>query len=76
MSEAQATAAALWIAHTHAFDAADATPYLSITSVEKESGKTRTLEVLDELVARPWLTGRVTAAVLARKWTPSARRCS
>jgi hypothetical protein len=67
MTEHQADAVALWVAHTHALDAADASPYLSITSAEKESGKTRLLEVLDLLVARPWLTGRTTAAVLPRK---------
>jgi hypothetical protein len=67
LSDAQLTAVALWVVHTHAFDAADATPYLSITSAEKESGKTRLLEVLELVVARAWLTGRVTAAVLARK---------
>ncbi len=67
LSEAQGVAVALWIVHTHAFDAADATPYLSVTSAEKESGKTRLLETLELLAARPWLTGRVTAAVLARK---------
>lgn len=67
MSDAQATTAALWILHTHVFGSAEATPYLSISSAEKESGKTRLLEVLELLVARPWLTGRVTAAVLARK---------
>jgi hypothetical protein len=75
MSEAQADAVALWIAHTHAFDAAEQTPYLAISSAEKRSGKTRLLEVLELLVARPWLTGRVTAAVLARKSTPSGLRC-
>ena len=67
MSEAQADAVALWVVHTHAFDAAEQTPYLAISSAEKRSGKTRLLEVLELLVARPWLTGRVTAAVLARK---------
>ena len=67
MSEAQADAAAVWIVHTHCFDVAEQTPYLAISSVEKRSGKTRLLEVLELLVARPWLTGRVTAAVLARK---------
>jgi hypothetical protein len=67
MSDAQADAAALWIVHTHCFDAAEQTPYLAISSAEKRSGKTRLLEVLELLVARPWLTGRVTAAVLARK---------
>ena len=67
MSTAQCDAAALWIAHTRCFDASEQTPYLAISSAEKRSGKTRLLEVLELLVARPWLTGRVTAAVLARK---------
>jgi Protein of unknown function (DUF3631) len=67
VNDAQARAVALWVLHTWSFDAADATPYLSITSPEKESGKSRLLEILELLVARPWLTGRVTAAVLCRK---------
>jgi hypothetical protein len=67
MSDSQARLAALWIIHTYVFAAADATPYLAITSVEKQSGKTRLLEVLEMLVANPWLTGRVTAALLPRK---------
>lgn len=67
LSEFQAWVAAVWIAHTHAFDAADATPYLAVTSAEKQSGKTRLLEVFQTLVANPWFTGRVTAAVLTRK---------
>ena len=67
MTESQAVAVTLWIAHTHAIEAADATPYLHITAATKRAGKTRLLEVLDLLVARPWLTGRVSAAVLPRK---------
>jgi hypothetical protein len=63
----QVNATALWVLHTHAIEAADATPYLHITSPEKRSGKTRLLEVLDLLAARPWFTGRVTAAVLQRR---------
>lgn len=63
----QLDACALWVAHTHAFIAAEATPYLEITSPEKQSGKTRLLETLEPVVARPWFTGRVTAAVLYRK---------
>lgn len=39
----------LWIAHTHAIDRADATPYLAISSPEKQSGKTRLLECLQLL---------------------------
>jgi hypothetical protein len=67
LSEAQARVLALWVCHTFAFSAAIATPYLAITSAEKQSGKTRLLEVLDTLVLNPWLTGKVTPAVLIRK---------
>jgi hypothetical protein len=67
ITDEQAAVIALWVVHTHALDACEATPYISITSPEKESGKTRLLEVLDALVARAWFTGRATAAVLVRK---------
>jgi len=39
-------AVVLWIAHTHALGYAEATPYLAISSPEKQSGKTRLLECL------------------------------
>lgn len=67
LSDEQALLLALWTLHTHALDAADTTPYVNIKSAEKRSGKTRLLEVLSLVVSRPWLTGRVTAAVLVRK---------
>lgn len=67
LDQAQADELVLWVMHTHAIDAADATPYQAISSAEKESGKTQLLETLELIVARPWLTGRVTSAVLARK---------
>ena len=67
LSDSQARAITLWIAHTHSFAAADCTPYLSINSPEKESGKTRLQEVLEVLVLNPWFTGRVSPAVLIRK---------
>ena len=67
VSEAQASAIALWITHTHLISAFDVTPYLNINSAEKQCGKTRLLEVLKVMVANPWLTGRVSAAVLVRK---------
>ncbi|MEO6077376.1 MAG: DUF3631 domain-containing protein, partial [Candidatus Andersenbacteria bacterium] len=63
----QLDACVLWVAHTHALDASEATPYLEITSPEKQSGKTRLLEVFEQIVARSWFTGRVTPAVLYRK---------
>lgn len=64
---AQLYIVAVWSVHTHAMTAARETPYLAIHSAEKQSGKTRLLEVLDLLVNKPWLTGRVTAACLVRK---------
>jgi len=67
LSEPQAVVVSLWVAHTHTIGNADATPYLAITSAEKQCGKTRLLEVMQTVVANPWLTGRVTAAVLVRK---------
>ncbi len=67
VSDDQGTTIALWIAHTHAFEAAECTPYLCITSATKRAGKTRLLEVLEPLVARPWFTGRTSAAALNRK---------
>jgi hypothetical protein len=57
----------LWVLHTHAFAGAEITPYLNIYSPEPLCGKTTLLDLLAFLVARPWLTGRVTAAVLVRK---------
>jgi len=63
----QADAVALWVIHTWTFEAAETTPYLSITSPEKRSGKTRLLETLERLVRKPWFTGRTSAAALYRK---------
>jgi Protein of unknown function (DUF3631) len=67
LKDAEAVAVTLFVAHSHAIAAAHATPYLAISSAEKESGKTRLLEVLEPLVACPWMTGRTTAAALVRK---------
>jgi hypothetical protein len=53
LSGEQFDALALWAAHTHAIEAAETTPYLHITSPDVESGKTRTLEALDLIVAKP-----------------------
>ena len=53
-SEAQPVAIALWIAHTWTIEAFDYTPYLHILSPEKRCGKSRLLDCLNLLVARPW----------------------
>lgn len=67
VSDMQADTLTLWAAHTHCFEAAESTPYMAITSTGPGSGKTRLLEVLELLVANPWLTGRVTGPALVRK---------
>lgn len=60
-------ALALWVLHTHAIDAAEHTPYLHVTSGTKRAGKTLLLELLEQVVRRPWITQRTTTAALVRK---------
>src|SRR5579859_959046 len=67
LTDAQVTVICLWVVHTHAFQAADATAYLNIHSVEKGSGKTRLLEILQHIVAMAWFTCRVSAAIVYRR---------
>jgi len=66
LTDAQASAAALWALHTHVIDTADSTPYLAITSAEPRSGKTRLLEVLEQLVRAPLATSNISDAALFR----------
>ena len=66
LSDHQADAIALWAFHTHAFEAAEATPYLQITSAEKRSGKSRLLDVLYEVAAKAWKAVAATEAALFR----------
>lgn len=47
-------AVSLWVLHTWVYGQFEVTPYLSITSPMKRSGKSRLLEVLHELVRLPW----------------------
>jgi len=67
LSPEQGCVVALWVIHTHLIDATDFTPYLAINSPEKQSGKTKLLEVLRLLVKEEWFTGHATSAVLVRK---------
>jgi hypothetical protein len=66
VSDMQADAIALWVAHTHAAEAAETTPYLVLTSAEKRSGKTRLLEVLELVVHEPLPTANISDAALFR----------
>src|SRR5215207_5347847 len=65
-SDAQRVAVTLWVAHTHAAEAAYCTPRLAILSAEKQSGKTRLLEVLELLVAKPKQVAKISEAALFR----------
>lgn len=67
MSPEEALVLVLETLHTHAIDAAEFTPYLHVSSPVPRCGKTTLLDSLSLVVARPWLTGRVTAASLVRK---------
>ena len=66
MSHAAADAVALWIIHTHAFDAAQIAPRLLIKSPEKRCGKTTALMVIQNLVYRPLPTSNITTSALFR----------
>jgi hypothetical protein len=66
LTPSQVDAVTLWVAHCHAFKAAETTPYLSVRSAEKRSGKSRLLEVLELLVPSPLKTENISVAALAR----------
>ena len=67
LTPAQADAVTLWAAHTHTLEAFETTPFLAVTSPEKRCGKTRLLDVLELVVAKPWRTIMPSEAVLFRK---------
>lgn len=54
----------LYILHTHAFEAAQATPYLYVKSAEPQSGKTRTLETAELLVKNAYRAANMSQGAL------------
>lgn len=64
--DAQRDAVALWVAHTYAIEAAHATPYLTVLSPEKGSGKSRLLEVIEALARLPYHVSNISEAALFR----------
>lgn len=66
-ADEHAEAVALWIVHTHAVEAFDFTPYLSINSPLKRCGKSTLLDVLKLTAARSWPVVSPSPAVLFRK---------
>jgi hypothetical protein len=57
-------ALALYVLHTWGIDAFDATPYVYVKSPQKRSGKTRTLEVLEQLCKGPMRAASITEAAI------------
>ena len=67
-SSASPRVIALWTLHSHAIDAADATPYLGIVSPTKRCGKSRLEEVLELVSRNAWkIDGAPSEATLFRK---------
>ena len=66
MPAGAAEAIALWVLHTHTFEAAPITPRLVIKSPVRRCGKTRTIEILSRLVPKPLMTSNVSTAVVFR----------
>jgi hypothetical protein len=60
------TAVTLWVAHTHAFRFANATPYLNVYSPAPRCGKSTLFEVLELLVREPAVGSNMTPAVIYR----------
>jgi len=65
-SEHEAVAMALWVAHCWTFAASNYTPYPYASSPERESGKSRFLEVTGELVPKAWYVDAPSEAVVYR----------
>ena len=65
-SEHALVAHVLWIGHCHMFDRFDTTPRLAFMSAEKESGKSRALEVTALFVPDPVLSISASPAVIVR----------
>ncbi len=65
-NEYQQTAASLWVAVTWTIEQFDVAPYLLITAPERQSGKTRLLEVLEHVVRKPILASSISPAALYR----------
>ena len=66
LSEEQAVILAAWVLHTHVFDAAEVTPYMHITSPERECGKSHLIELSAAIVRNPVTTQGTTPAALVR----------
>jgi hypothetical protein len=74
LPDGSAEVLALWSIHTHTFQCFEHTPRLAITAPEKQCGKSKTLDVLECLVASPLRTSNIKSATIFRtieKATPT-----
>ena len=67
LSREQLMVLALWAIHTHCVREFEQTPYITVTSPEKRCGKSRLLETMELLVARPWQATLPSEAVVYRQ---------
>lgn len=66
-SDDQVVAVALWVAHTFVVNAAEQSPILAFMSAVRRSGKSRVIDVVEPIVARPWRAVRPSEAVFFRR---------
>ena len=59
-------AVCLWAAHTHVYEAFESSPRLALISAEKQSGKTRTLELLEIVCRAPLFAFNVSVSAIVR----------
>lgn len=67
MTDEERLIVALWIVHAHCIQHLEQTPYLTVTSPQRQCGKSRLLELLELLVPRPWTTVMPSEAIVFRK---------
>ncbi|HEV2330886.1 MAG TPA: DUF3631 domain-containing protein [Verrucomicrobiae bacterium] len=66
LSDAAATALAVWVLHTYVYDLRDTVAYVAIESPEKRCGKTTLLTVLAAMADKPLIASNVTVGALFR----------
>ena len=66
LPDSAAEAMALWVVHTHAFDATDVSPCLVFESPEKRCGKTTALKIISRIVPRQLMTSNISDAAIFR----------
>jgi putative DNA primase/helicase len=66
LSDAAATALAVWVAHTYVYELRDTVAYVAIESPEKRCGKTTLLTVLAAMANKPLIASNVTVGALFR----------